>query len=62
MLFQEVIDKSFCGTASRIGGVTFNLLLEETFQRHEIAFGEKECDARLVISFLLIFTLFKSVT
>lgn len=47
-LSQEVIDKSFCGTASRLGGVTFNILLAETFQRHEIAFGEKECDSRIL--------------
>ena len=47
-LSQEVVDKSFCGTASRLGGVTFNILLEETLQRHEIAFGENECDSRIL--------------
>jgi len=47
-LSQEVIDKSFCGTASRIGGVNFQVLLEETFQRHELAFGEHECDSRIL--------------
>ena len=26
----------------------FKVLLEETFQRHELAFGEHECDSRIL--------------
>ena len=47
-LSQEVIDVCFVGTASRLGGVTFAILLEECLQRHIIAFGERECDARIL--------------
>ena len=47
-LSREVIDKCFTGTASRIGGVGFSFILEESLQRHEIAFGEKECDSRIL--------------
>eukprot|EP00092_Neocalanus_flemingeri_P019929 GFUD01021587.1.p1 GENE.GFUD01021587.1~~GFUD01021587.1.p1 ORF type:complete len:2149 (+),score=589.84 GFUD01021587.1:113-6559(+) len=47
-LSGEVIDKCFTGTASRIGGVNFDILLEESLQRHEIAFGENECDSRIL--------------
>ena len=47
-LSQEVIDKSFLGTPSRIGGATFDIIMEETLQRHEVAFGENECDSRIL--------------
>ena len=47
-LSKDVIDKCFTGTASRLGGVSFNFILEESLQRHEIAFGEKECDSRIL--------------
>ena len=47
-LSRDVIDKCFTGTASRIGGVGFSIILEESLQRHEIAFGDKECDSRIL--------------
>jgi len=47
-LSSDVIEKCFPGTASRIGGVNFDILLEESLQRHEIAFGENECDSRIL--------------
>jgi len=47
-LAKEVVDMCFLGTASRIGGVGFDTLLGESKQRHEIAFGEDECDARIL--------------
>ncbi|XP_033120494.1 putative glutamate synthase [NADPH] [Anneissia japonica] len=43
-LGQDVIDKCFTGSASRIGGVTFDILAEETLQRHAIAYSDRECD------------------
>ncbi|XP_074594378.1 uncharacterized protein LOC141849793 [Brevipalpus obovatus] len=36
---EEVIDKCFKGTPSRIGGVNFSVLAEEAFERHSIAFS-----------------------
>ena len=47
-LSKEVINRCFTGTASRLGGVGFNIILEESLQRHEIAFGDKECDSRIL--------------
>ena len=47
-LSKDVIDKCFSGTASRLGGVGFSIILEESLQRHEIAFGDKECDSRIL--------------
>ena len=35
----SVIDKYFCGTASRIGGVALDTIAEETLLRHEHAFS-----------------------
>ncbi len=40
-LKDEVIDVCFCGTASRIEGVTFDILAEETFRRHALGFPER---------------------
>ena len=44
-LNSEIIDKSFTGTASRIGGVGLDVIAQETIKRHEEAFpgrqGEK---------------------
>lgn len=37
-LKDEVINKCFVGTASRIQGVTFDLLAEETMRRHRLGF------------------------
>ncbi|XP_018022904.1 glutamate synthase [NADH] isoform X2 [Hyalella azteca] len=40
----EIIDTCFKGTASRLGGVTMAMVAEEQFQRHLLAYGERECD------------------
>lgn len=47
-LAKEVVDLCFSGTASRIGGMDFKILLKESQQRHEIAFGENECDSKIL--------------
>ena len=41
-LRDEVIDKAFVGTASRIQGVGFDVLAEEALRRHGIGFPERE--------------------
>ncbi|CAH0729004.1 unnamed protein product, partial [Brenthis ino] len=41
-LSEEVIDKCFKGTQSRIGGVTFEILSKETFDRHALTYGESK--------------------
>ena len=43
-LSDEVIDKCFRGTASRIGGVTFKVLAEDAFERHSLTYQDRECD------------------
>ncbi|XP_015600408.1 putative glutamate synthase [NADPH] isoform X3 [Cephus cinctus] len=43
-LSDEVIDKCFRGTQSRIGGVTFDILSKETFERHQLTYHEKVVD------------------
>ncbi|XP_041463541.1 putative glutamate synthase [NADPH] isoform X1 [Lytechinus variegatus] len=43
-LSQEVIDKCFVGTASRLGGATFEILAEEAFERHRVAYAELQGD------------------
>ena len=47
-LAQEVVDKCFKGTASRIGGVNFDVLATEALGRHCLAFGKAECDSRIL--------------
>ncbi|KAK6187782.1 hypothetical protein SNE40_005732 [Patella caerulea] len=49
-LNTEVIDLCFEGTASRIGGVSFNILSGETIKRHEVAYGRRNCDNILVMN------------
>ncbi|XP_025097686.1 putative glutamate synthase [NADPH] isoform X1 [Pomacea canaliculata] len=49
-LHQEVIDLCFEGTASRIGGVNFNILGQEAINRHRKAFELHCCDNILVMS------------
>nr|XP_049703024.1 uncharacterized protein LOC110374537 [Helicoverpa armigera] len=39
-LCEEVIDKCFRGTQSRIGGVNFEILSKEIFDRHALTYGE----------------------
>jgi len=41
-LAQEIINRCFVGTASRIEGVNFAVLIEETEQRHRIGFPKNE--------------------
>ena len=40
-LKDEVIDRCFAGTASRIQGVSFDVLAEETIRRHRLGFPER---------------------
>ncbi|CAH2107002.1 unnamed protein product [Euphydryas editha] len=46
-LSEEVVDKCFRGTQSRIGGVTFEILSQETFDRHALTYGD--CKDMLVL-------------
>jgi glutamate synthase domain-containing protein 2/glutamate synthase domain-containing protein 1/glutamate synthase domain-containing protein 3 len=41
-LDEEVIERCFAGTVSRIGGATFDVIAEETLQRHREAFLKQE--------------------
>jgi glutamate synthase (NADPH/NADH) large chain len=40
-LDQEVIDKCFAGTASRIGGATFKELAQEAIERHKLGYPRR---------------------
>jgi glutamate synthase (NADPH/NADH) len=37
---NEVVDKCFVGTASRIGGITFDLLAQDVLALHSAAYGD----------------------
>ncbi|XP_075232703.1 uncharacterized protein LOC142331019 isoform X2 [Lycorma delicatula] len=39
---EEVIDKCFKGTQSRIGGVTFEVIAKEAYERHHLAYTDKD--------------------
>jgi glutamate synthase domain-containing protein 2/glutamate synthase domain-containing protein 1/glutamate synthase domain-containing protein 3 len=41
-LHEEVIERCFAGTVSRIGGATFDVIAEETLERHKEAFLKRE--------------------
>ncbi|XP_018895699.1 uncharacterized protein [Bemisia tabaci] len=43
-LSDEVIDKCFRGTHSRIGGVTFEVLAQEAYDRHFLSYSERTTD------------------
>ncbi|QDT03184.1 Ferredoxin-dependent glutamate synthase 1 [Rubripirellula lacrimiformis] len=43
-LRDEVIEKCFVGTASRIQGVSFDILAEETMRRHKLGYPSKSAD------------------
>ncbi|XP_034952284.1 putative glutamate synthase [NADPH] isoform X4 [Chelonus insularis] len=43
-LADEVIDKCFRGTYSRIGGVTFDILAKDAVERHSLTYIEKAVD------------------
>ncbi|XP_042242518.1 glutamate synthase [NADH], amyloplastic-like isoform X2 [Homarus americanus] len=45
---EEIINKCFKGTASRIGGVTFETLANEAFERHALSYGDRECDTMVL--------------
>nr|XP_050862709.1 uncharacterized protein LOC127069596 isoform X1 [Vespula vulgaris] len=47
-LADEVIDKCFKGTQSRIGGVTFEILAKEAFERHQITYWNKPMDMLII--------------
>ena len=48
-LGEEVIDKCFKNTASRLGGATFEVLAEEALERHSIAFHPKYFTDQLIL-------------
>ena len=51
-LSQEVVDEYFVGTTSRLGGVSLNIIAEETIARHHVAYppgGEVPGTKRLPI-------------
>nr|XP_014291761.1 glutamate synthase [NADH], amyloplastic isoform X1 [Halyomorpha halys] len=41
-LSDEIIEKCFKGTPSRIGGITFEVLANETYERHYLAYTDKD--------------------
>ncbi|XP_069156175.1 uncharacterized protein [Procambarus clarkii] len=41
---EDIINKCFKGTASRIGGITFETLASESLERHALTYGDRECD------------------
>jgi glutamate synthase (NADPH) large chain len=43
-LKDEIIEKCFVGTASRIQGVSFDILAEETLRRHSLGYPLRESD------------------
>lgn len=43
-LAEEVIEKCFKGTQSRIGGATFEVLAKEIYERHQNSYGECQTD------------------
>ncbi|XP_043577717.1 glutamate synthase [NADH] isoform X1 [Bombus pyrosoma] len=47
-LSNEVINKCFKGTQSRIGGVTFDILAKEAFERHQITYCTKPMDMLVI--------------
>ena len=47
-LDQEIVDKCFKGTSSRLGGITFQLLAQEARLRHEMAYQERQCDSYIL--------------
>ena len=40
-LAKEIIDRCFVGTASRVEGIGFEILFNETKQRHELGYPER---------------------
>src|SRR5690606_16266648 len=48
-LSPEVIEKCFRGTASRIRGIGFDILAEESIRRHEFGYPSREESKRLPV-------------
>ena len=44
------MDKCFVGSASRIGGSTFDVLATEAFGRHHVAYSDRSCDNKIIQS------------
>ena len=47
-LSDEIISRCFEGTASRIQGVSFEVVAEESMRRHALGYGVQESEARLL--------------
>ena len=47
-LTGEVVELAFPGTASRLGGLGWSDLLHDCLSRHQLAFGDRECDSRIL--------------
>lgn len=47
-LGEDVIDRCFRGTQSRVGGVTLDILAREGLERHDITFGNLNPDTRIL--------------
>ncbi|CAK9810578.1 Glutamate synthase [NADH] [Anthophora plagiata] len=47
-LSDQVVEKCFKGTQSRIGGVTFDILAKEAFERHQMTYWEKPMDVLVI--------------
>ena len=43
-LADEIIAKCFAGTASRVQGINFSVLAEESRRRHAIGYPEKDSE------------------
>ncbi|MEZ6055252.1 MAG: glutamate synthase large subunit [Planctomycetaceae bacterium] len=48
-LSSEIIDECFCGTSSRIEGITFGVLADEHVRRHELGFPSRTETQRLPV-------------
>ena len=49
-LASEIIDRCFVGTASRVQGVSFDVLIEESRRRHSVGFPARESDRILALT------------
>ncbi|MBT3531051.1 MAG: glutamate synthase large subunit [Gammaproteobacteria bacterium] len=49
-LAEDIIDRCFVGTASRVQGVNFDVLVEESKRRHNIGFPTRDSDRIPVLS------------
>jgi glutamate synthase (NADPH/NADH) len=49
-LHEEVINKCFPGTPSRLSGTTFEILAIEALNRHNFAYDDRECDNKYVVA------------